>query len=238
MVTQSTRYRPWVGPGEKGRRAAIGAAASMALIVVLLIPASVAAAKSPMIYNARDDFQVSPNQANPSGPWSYRQRKSSGAKPLLGEFWTDHFLVPGLETWHGQQVSTSNKDKLPFVGVNRTGSDQHPLGIDWPTGALLVHPGRSHPVILRWTSPMAGSIRIRAAVIDRDDSCGDGVHWVIQLGSQPAIAKGDIPNGGWVTGLRTGSYHVDMGSRLELRVGIRGTNSCDSTQVRLRIALT
>ena len=85
---------------------------------------------------------------------------------------------------------------------------------------------------------MAGSIRIRAAVIDRDDSCGDGVHWVIQLGSQPAIAKGDIPNGGWVTGLRTGSFHVDMGSRLELRVGIRGTNSCDSTQVRLRIALT
>jgi hypothetical protein len=222
----------------KRRRAATRAAVVVALAFAFLIPGPVAAGgASPIIFNARDDFRVSPNEANPSGPWSYRQTKGPG-KPLLDEFFTDHFFVPGLETWHGQTVSTSIKDKLPFVGVNATGSDQQPLGIDWRAGALLVHPTDSD-VVIRWTSPMAGSIRIRAAVIDRDNNCGEGVNWVIQLGNQPPIAKGNIPNGGSIKGLRTGSYRVAVGSRLELRVG-KGPDhaGCDSTQVRLRIALS
>jgi hypothetical protein len=235
LFTQSARQRPWAGPKAKGRHAATGAAAAIAVMLVLLIPAPAAAGGFSMIFNVKEDFRVSPNQANPNGPWSFRMRTSSGSKPLLNEFWTDHFGIEGLQTWHGQHISTSQKDKLPFVGVNATGTLQTPLGITWPAGALLVHPGATRQVIIRWTAPRTGQIRFRAALIDRD-SCGDGVHWVFQIGNQPAIAQGNLDNA--VVKVRSGSYVLTGGEHLELRVGIRGTNSCDSTQVRLRIAFS
>jgi hypothetical protein len=237
MVTRSTRQRPWAGPNRKGRRIATAVGAAMTMMFVLLIPAPVAAGGSAIIYNARDGFQLSPNQTNPSGPWSYRRSAPNGSRPLLENF--SENAEPcgpsgdGINSWFGPEVLD-----LPAISRNATGSDASPCGASFPEAALMAHPGGKHQLVLRWTSPMAGNIRLRAAVIDRDAFCGDGVHWAIQLGHQPAIAKGNIENGGWMKGLRTGSYPVDEGSQLELRLGPRGTNSCDSTQVRLSIALT
>ena len=147
-----------------------------------------------------------------------------------------HF-VPGLETWHGQQVVSNEQDKLPMVGVNTSGTDQHPFGVNWPAGALLVHPTES-AVVIRWTSPMAGAIHVRAAVIDRDSNCGEGVNYAIQIGSRPHIARGNIANGGSAR-VRAGWYHVEQGSKLELRVGDGPDHAgCDSTQVNLEIKLS
>jgi len=197
---------------------------------------AVAATPSLLTYSARDDFLIAPNQANPNQPWSYR--RAGGHTPLLRDFSIDHFGVEGLETWHGKQMSTSDKDMLPWVGVNTTGEDQQPLGIDWPTRALLVHPGFTQAVVIRWQSPRAGSIYVRAALIDRDVNCGDGVDWSIRLAGRPAIARGSFPNGGSAS-VRSGWYHVEAGSRLDLRVGVggNGDNQCDSTQVRLKVLL-
>jgi hypothetical protein len=195
-----------------------------------------AATPSQLVYNAREDFLVAPDQANPSLPWSYRH--AGRHTPLLAKFSTDHFGVEGLETWHGDQVSTSENDMLPWVGVNSTGEDLHPLGINWPAGALLVHPGFTRAVVIRCQSPHAGSIFVRAALIDRDESCGDGVSCAIRLAGQSAIARGVFPNGGSAI-VRSGWYQVQEGSLLDLRVGVgpNGDNQCDSTQVRLRILL-
>jgi hypothetical protein len=228
-----------------------GAAARVAVLAVvsglaLLVPVPVAAdTATPIIFNARDDFRVSPNQANPSGPWRYRQTGPGRHHPLLDEFWTDHFGMPGLETWHGQEGSSGGeKDKLPWVGVNTTSSDVDALGIDWPAGALLVHPGHNAAVMIVWRSPKEGLVRVRATVIDRDDDCGDGVRWSIRLSHRHALAAANIPNGGSAKVNEhgypaLGAIDVDPGSRIELRIGIGpgGTNSCDSTQVRLTITL-
>jgi hypothetical protein len=209
------------------------------LAASLAVPsAAVAATPDSIVYRAGAHFRTSPNEANPSGPWSYRQAIGS-RRPLLDEFWTDQAFYPGLETWHGQQISMDERDKLPFVGVNTSGSDAHPFNIDWPAGALLVHPSSTSAVVVRWRSPGPGTIRIRASVIDRDNNCGDGVSWSIRLRDQQLVAKGAFPNGG-SAGVRSGPYRVDAGSLLELRVGMGagGNHGCDSTQVGLRITLT
>ena len=197
----------------------------------------VMAGSSTIVFRAGADFQTSPAEANPSGSWSYRQAVGS-RRPLLNEFWTDQAFVPGLETWHGQQISMNERDKLPFVGVNTSGSDAHPFGIDWPAGALLVHPSSTNAVVIRWRSPGPGSVGIRAAVIDRDSNCGDGVSWVIRLRDQATVAKGNFPNGGSAS-VRSSAYRVETGSLLELSVGMgsAGNHGCDSTQVNLRIDL-
>lgn len=221
----------------KFRRAAIRAAVGIAVAFALLVPAPVAAGTaSPIIFNARDDFRASPNEANPSGPWSYRRTAPNGSKPLLPNFSTDLSNVcgpsgEGQEVWFGPEVLD-----LPAVWKNTTGSDAFPCGAFVPAGALMAHPGGEHAVVIRWTSPTAGSIHVRAALIDRDDFCGDGVHWSIRVLDQPHIARGNFPNGGSAK-VRAGWFHVDPGSRLELKIGPGGTNSCDSTQVNLKIKL-
>ena len=209
----------------------------IAAVAVLVVSASpVLAGTSTIVFRAGVDFKTAPHEANPSGPWSYRQAVGS-RRPLLDEFWTDHAFVPGLETWHGQQISMNDRDKLPFVGVNTSGSELSPFGINWPAGALLVHPSSTRAVVIRWRSTAPGSIRVRAAVIDRDANCGDGVSWSIRL-SDLAVAKGNFPNGGSAN-VDSGSYRVTTDSILELRIGMGPgvDHGCDSTQVKLRIAL-
>jgi len=238
MITRSASHGLSREPQAKRRRVAGGAVASVAMALAVLIPAPVAAGGgSTIYYNARDGFKLSPNQANPSGPWSYRRSAPDGSRPLLDNF-SENAEPCGpsgddINSWFGPEVLD-----LPAISRNATGSDAFPCGAFFPEHALMAHPGGEHQLVLRWTSPMAGTIRVRAAIIDRDAYCGDGVYWAIRLDNQPAIAKGRIDNGGWMTGLRTGPYPVDAGSRLELRLGPRGSNSCDTTQLRLRIALT
>ena len=208
---------------------------TMALIALSGSP--VAAGSAPLItFNARDDFLVSPNQANPSGPWSYRRAAPDGSRPLLENFSTD--AAPcgpsgeGIESWYGPEVLD-----LPAVTRNATGSDAFPCGAFVPEGALMAHPGGDDAVAIRWTSPTAGSINVRVNLTDSDSFCGDGVQWAIRIVGQPPIAKGSFPNGGTAR-VRAGGFHVDEGSRLELKIGPGGSNSCDSTQTNLRIELS
>jgi hypothetical protein len=219
------------------RLAVTRAAVAIAVAFVLLVPAPVAAGGgSPMVFNARADFRASPNEANPSGPWSYRRAAEGFRGPLLSEFGTDHFLIPGLETWHGQELSTPG-NKLPFVGVNTSGVDQHPFTIDWPAGALLVHPGDAGGVMIVWRSPKQGRVQIRASMIDRESTCGDGVRWAIS--AHPVLASGVIPNGGTAK-VSLGAIHVDLGDRVALKIGPgpNGDVNCDSTQIKFVITLT
>lgn len=210
------------------------ALSTMTLMAVGGVPVA-AGGTSSITFNARDDFRFSPNQANPSGPWSYRRAAPDGSRPLLENFSTSAQPCgesgEGIESWYGPEVLD-----LPAVSRNATGADAFPCGAFVPAGVLMAHPGGDDAVVIRWTSPMAGSIHVRATLIDADAFCGDGVQWAVRILGEPVIAKGSFPNGGSAK-VRAGWFHVDEGSRLELKIGPAGSNSCDSTQTNLRIEL-
>jgi hypothetical protein len=222
------------------RLAIVTVVAGLALLVPVPVAAGVAA---PIVFNARQDFQVSPDQANPSGRWSYRQTGPGSLRPLLAEFITDHFAVPGLQTWQGTEVSGGDQDKLPWVGVNTTGSDANPLTVSWPAGALLAHPGTDEAVVIMWQSPKEGLASVRVSLVDRDPNCGDGFGWSIRRTHHRTLAAGSVPNAGSVSANRTGypllaGIDVDPGTRIELRLDKGpGDAACDSTQVKLTIRL-
>ena len=116
-------------------------------------------------------------------------------RPLLNEFWTNHALAPGLETWHGQEPTGNEQDKVPFVGINTSGSDvsvPHRLARRRFACAPGFFGGRSDQM----GQPDGRFIRVRSAVIDRDNNCGDGVNWSIWMSNQPPIAKGNFSDGG------------------------------------------
>lgn len=222
------------------RRSRYGLSSLLGVLgAALLLPGTVVAGTpSVLVFDARDDFRASPNEANPSGPWSYRQRDRHGHRPLLAQFRTDWFLVPGLEVWHGTEIYDPGNVE-PHVGVNTSGSDQLVQGaVVWPAGALLVHPGKRAAVIIQWKSPKAGKISVRAAMIDRNSVCGDGFRWSIRRAHHSPLVAGLVPNGGSATAFLA-AIKVDRGSAVELRIGTGpGSFQCDSTEVRLRIVLT
>jgi hypothetical protein len=223
------------------RRSRYGLRALLVVVgLALLLPSTVVAGSpSVLVFDATDDFRVFPNQANPSGPWSYRQTKPDGRRPLLAGFSTDQFLVPGLETWHTELYDPGNS-QIPMVGVNTSGSDQLAQGaIVWPAGTLQVHPGRrGTAVIIQWRSPKEGKVNVRASLIDRNVACGDGFRWSIRRVQKSPVASGLVPNGGSAA-VFLAAIDVNRGTGIELRIGTGpGGTRCDSTEVNFRIVLT
>jgi hypothetical protein len=91
--------------------------------------------------------------------------------------------VPGIDTWNGGS-SSGPDDYLPAVRFNTTGTAQQiNSSLTMPAGPVVVHPSSSQLVVVGWTSPVSGAIRISGGVQDIDAGGGDGISWLIEQGS-------------------------------------------------------
>ena len=190
------------------------------------------------------DFRTAPDQANPNpdsdglGVWAF-EHGSALHDPTsytpLDDFIPNAFGIDGLEQWQGSFESSSPLDRLPAVGINATGSDQHPLNIDWPANTIRVHPLAGEAVIVRWRSPLTGHVRVDAQFSDLDSSCGDGIGWYIDNGTTTQ-ASGQIANGGAPQKVTLG-FHVSTGKTIYFIVddGGAGNYFCDSTGLTITI---
>jgi hypothetical protein len=170
--------------------------------VVLLQPlgAAPAGAATGDTWNLAQDFAVAPNQANPNpdshghaGVWSFVGFRG-GAPQLLPNFNPNAFGVAGLEQWQGPVVE-GPKDKLPAVGVNATGADQHLGTITWPAGAVRVAPAGRAAVGVVWTCPVDGGFDYSVNFLDLDPGGGNGAAWSVYLDST-LIGSGYYVDGG------------------------------------------
>jgi len=209
-----------------------------------LTTASAASGHGRPRWDVSADFRLAPDQANPSpdrmghpGVWSYLFSPDGHQDPadyqLLPAFDTDKFEIPGLESWWGQNVSTSTDDLLPAVGINTTGHAVTVMNIHWPAGAVLVHPWSGQPVVIGWRSPVPGNVFVTGTVaLAQHPNCGTGIAWALDLGAQ-AIRHGAIQQlqrQRW--SLRV---HLKEGTSLYLIVAPRIGFVCDSTLVSLTI---
>ena len=151
----------------------------------------------------------------------------------LGKFIPNAFGIDGLEFWRGPFFVPNN---LPGVGINASGSDQAPLGWNWPAHMILVHPYDQVPAIVDWHSPITGTVRITITVSDLDPQCGDGIRWFVDRGTA-TVASGSILNGD-VSQSASRSASVHVGSDIYVLVddgGAGHTIGCDSTGLLLSI---
>lgn len=104
-----------------------------------------------------------------------------------------------------------------------------------PRGTPMLHPGPGKSSVIRWTSPIHGSVQVLARISDANAGCGNGVTWNI-LHDEASLASGTIPNG------RNGdlahvSASVSRGSSLYFVVSPNGSDHvCDSTIFDVLIA--
>ena len=196
------------------------------------------------VWDAAADFQLAPQQMNPSpdsfgnpAVWSYQFGSTTDPNPatfqLLPSFAPNKFGVQGLESWWGDNASGNSLDRLPAVGINATGHPVDYMHIVWPPNTILVHPWWGERVIIGWRSPIAGNVLVTGSVsLPQQGNCGNGTSWSLDRDSS-TVASGTI------SGIQTAAWstrqHVSRGQHLYLEVDPRGDISCDSTLVHLTI---
>jgi hypothetical protein len=197
------------------------------------------------VWNLATDFRIFPNQANPNPDslgnpdvWHFMESSSLAHDPktykLLSEFIPDAFFIQDVQQWQNPfNCSTSCNDKLPAVGINATGTLQHPTGMDWPAAVVRMHPFPDQLSIIGWRSPINGKVTIRGTVTDLDSLCGNGVAWSIDSGSH-SLAQGVLPNGNFQA-FELPDINVTQGSFIYFIIDPNGDHFCDSTGLDLTI---
>lgn len=183
-------------------------------------------------WSPAQDFQTSPHQANPSpdrcgtaNVWTYYFGPGDDPSTfqILKVFQSPARGLRGLQRWFDGSA--------PFGGVyfNATAQD---IGSGQPSGYLQVHPADHLSIVVGWRSPIAQTVAISGAIIDRDPTCGDGVSWTIMLNSTKG-SSGHIPNGGQqqLAGFATGEdlSAISVGAGQSIYFAISSTGSCDTT---------
>jgi hypothetical protein len=204
-------------------------------------------------WNVATDFAVEPNQANPNpdrfgnpNVWRFLHGTSLAHDPgtyrRLPNFIPDRFGVEGLQTWQGTVISIDEKDRLPSVSINTRSDNPYPYEIDWPAGAVLVHPLNNQIAAVGWRSPFSGVVQVTGRVADVQRACGDGIDWSVDKGGA-TLASGSILNAGAKSfSAASGSTNLEsvgvgVGDVLYFVVGPgpSGDHRCDSTRLDVTI---
>jgi len=178
-----------------------------------------------------------------------------GLQPSLLRQWLDFLGLSDYRLMTTLEANASGKTGVrvwrggrdcPNLLVNRTDQDVSILTYKLPAKSVSMHPGPAGGVVARWTSPIAGNVRIAGRVADADTACGNGIAWAVQARSDAGgmiLSKGEIPNAGGqlltqgATPERLAEVSVRPGDEIDLQVLPKGEYSCDTTTVELTITL-
>lgn len=198
-------------------------------------------------WSLAEDFSVSPTQANPNpdqygnpAVWYFMAGRAEdpSSYALLPGFVSDAFDVEGLEQWQGPFDPGDPNARLPAVGINATGIDQHPTTFTWPAGAVRIHPLLRRSVVVGWQSPIDGAVEIDASFDDMDITGGNGIRWAALLkeGSFETLLATGINGNGGGGGFATSLIFLSEGDFIYFIVGsYRGDYSFDSTRFDVTI---
>ena len=174
-----------------------------------------------------------------NGPkvWSLRESQSSsrnGNYPLLAHY-ARTFGASGVSGWYGDASGCVGR---PSIAANTVEAPATVCGAGIHSHAAFVYPGQSHMAVVAWTSLFDGNIRIAAGIADLDPSCGDGVHYYIDKGTQ-GLSAITLTNRNSVQ-LDPITTSVTFGQSIYFIVDPTGTsgqpnNDCDTTQLSIII---
>jgi hypothetical protein len=105
--------------------------------------------------------------------------------------------------------------------------------------SIAVHPSPTVQIVVGWTSPVIGAVKVSGSVQHAHPECGNGVVWALQLrrgATSQTLATG-IAHGDNINPIEIPeAISVGKGDILCLVIGPRdGNHSCDLTAINLRI---
>lgn len=208
-----------------------------AIVSALLIGSaftSIAHAAPAMSWNlSRDMIQASSTGSfGPSNVWTLMQAPAGNMNQsnyvAFDTYNTVNFMSLPVRAWTTSGIADLSASIAPNDIPVTQGT--------FYKGVPMLHPTPTKDAVVRWTSPVSGSVKVLARISDANGYCGDGVKWVIQKNAG-ASQTGLIANG-WNEGsIFSQTINVQVGDKLYFKVGAGSSNhQCDSTYVDVLIA--
>ena len=183
-------------------------------------------------WNLARDMYLMKESAPADSPWAFMQSApggglSSGYTPLPS-FLADQCGASPATCWQntgsGAWIAIF-KGNHGFSGSGGSFTFKH--------GDAALHPGVNTQSIIRWTSPITGSVKVHGRVNDLHAACGNGVALILKSGDTQ-VKSFDVPNGGSVV-VSTDDIPVTTGAPLYFVFDNKGDYSCDATSLDLLI---
>jgi hypothetical protein len=158
---------------------------------------------------------------------------SGGPVKVEGYFTNNYSGASGYDFIKGW-----GKSETPNLAANS--SDQHVrIPGNMKPHSVAVHPSPTLAAVIGWRSPVAGRVRVEAAVQHAHPECGNGVTWALELrhgANRQRLAAGVAQGGREIKPAPIGNLVVEPGDLVSLLIGPRdGNHSCDLTAVDLTV---
>lgn len=198
-----------------------------------LLPANTVMAGEALSWNLSRDMMTGIAK-NPTGVWSFMQNSSDVHNPsnyvALKKYYSATCATIGNSTKTPISCWTTTSG-FPVIGV--------PLkALNWNKvydvkGLAYFHPASdgTQPV-LRWKSPINGTISILGKVSHFAPGCGDGISWSLEQEAE-VLQTGSLNGDGAVFSVQ--NLAVSKGSNLYFIVNMNSAYECDSTSLDMII---
>jgi hypothetical protein len=194
-----------------------------------LISANTAIAGEALSWNLSRDMADNITK-NPSGVWAFMQNTTGVHEPsnytFLKKYSTS--LKPSGSSY--PMINWIGNGDQPYIGIPSKTYNWRKIATK---GVVHLHPAdNGTQPIIRWRSPINGTISVLGRVSDVDGDCGDGVNWSLEQGSN-VLQSGFIDGNGSVFSVQ--DLEVTKGTDLYFIVDMSDNHACDTTNLDMII---
>lgn len=209
----------------------------VAASVVTLATIGMAHAAPALSWNLSRDLMLNTVGNNPDGVWTYMwsatPHQEATYQPLGSFTQPCNFGVGTFASTRCWRDANSNFEPDVYI------SDISQQILSFPAQAAvpMIHPGPTSAVIVRWTSPVAGTIKVQGRLSDIDPGCGNGVKWFIDKGNA-ILTSGTVVNTGAGEGKTFAQTTTVANGESIYFIVNRGANNdhiCDTTELDVLI---
>ena len=201
--------------------------------VLALLSVNTAMAGEALSWNLSRDMMTSIKK-NPSGAWSFMQNSSDLHNPANYTLFPNHSTTCNgsfpLNCWRNTTDGIFGYIGIPTKNYTWASGGKT---LTATKGVVHTHPGpNGNAPVLRWKSPIAGTISILGRVSDVDNTCGDGVLWSLESDTT-VIDSGAVNGDGAVFSAQ--NLHVSKGASVYFIIDMGADWRCDTTNLDMVI---
>jgi hypothetical protein len=190
-----------------------------------------ALAETAMSWNLAKDVIFAKERVATGSPWGFMENTSGVNNPdnyiLLPSFTAD--VCGGKPATCWQDTSSGAHVTVHKETYNYSGNGSFTV----PPGNVIFHPGMNSQTIIRWTSPVTGTVNILGRINSIHSACGDGVAWSLNQGGA-VLQSGSLAKGaGAVFSLN--NVPVTAAAPIYFVLDKKTNYSCDSSTIDMLI---
>jgi len=188
-------------------------------------------AETAMSWNLAKDVIFAKERVTTASPWGFMENTSGVNNPdnyiLLPSFTAD--VCGGKPATCWQDISSGAHVTVHKETYNYSGNGSFTV----PPGNVIFHPGMNSQTIIRWTSPVTGTVNILGRINSIHSACGDGVAWSLNQGGA-VLQSGSLAKGtGAVFFLN--NVPVTAAAAIYFVLDKKTNYSCDSSTIDMLI---